>query len=200
MAATTGLRSTSGPTRGHVPEREAALKPPAGPRRPAPFCPQQRLWHATIGQVRFIRVEDEKALVQGPDGAYHRVPPSELVNWKMRPGAPSAPPKKRKQRALGAWRPLWPDEPEPPPAAPNEWNAESFLAKRGYRAGGHGLRDDQRWTILQGAVASFGVEVVLRHLRVQVALRKGQRNGPTKFAQAIADWELDIARLNKTYR
>ncbi|OLS33743.1 bZIP transcription factor [Bacillus sp. MRMR6] len=76
-------------------------------------------------------------------------------------------------------------------------NQNSELKKLGYQI--TGLTRVKRWTILQKAVPSLGLKKVAYIIAYNVRLRKGQKNGTTKFSYAIAEWEYDLDKLKKTY-
>lgn len=76
-------------------------------------------------------------------------------------------------------------------------NEYSELKKQGYQI--TGLTRTQRWAILQKAVPVLGLKKVAYTIVYNVRLRKGQKNGPTKFSYAIGEWEYDLYKLKKTY-
>jgi hypothetical protein len=76
-------------------------------------------------------------------------------------------------------------------------NQNSELKKLGYQI--TGLTRARRWTILQNAVPSLGLKKVAYTIAYNIRLRKGQKNGLTKFSYAIGEWEHDLDRLKKIY-
>lgn len=62
-----------------------------------------------------------------------------------------------------------------------------------------GLTRDERWRILKRAVPSLGLRKVATIIAYNVKLRKGQRNGLTKYRNAITEWEHDLAKLKQVY-
>ena len=76
-------------------------------------------------------------------------------------------------------------------------NENSDLKKLGYQI--TGLNRAKRWTILEKAVPSLGLKKVAYIIAHNVRLRKGQKNGATKFSYAIGEWEHDLERLKKIY-
>ncbi|MBU8919080.1 hypothetical protein BGM25_23830 [Bacillus sp. FJAT-29953] len=76
-------------------------------------------------------------------------------------------------------------------------NENSELKKLGYQI--TGLTRVKRWAILEKAVPTIGLKKVAYTIAYNVRLRKGQKNGPTKFSYAIGEWEYDLDKLKKTY-
>ncbi|MFJ5762800.1 hypothetical protein ACIQAA_27510 [Neobacillus sp. NPDC093182] len=76
-------------------------------------------------------------------------------------------------------------------------NEYSELKKQGYQI--TGLTRAKRWEILQKAVPSLGLKKVAYTIAYNIRLRKGHKNGLTKFSYSIGEWEHDLERLKKTY-
>lgn len=52
---------------------------------------------------------------------------------------------------------------------------------------------DKRHEILRTAVSDYGKQRVVDHITFLVNIRMSQKNGATKFANAISIWKSDIA-------
>lgn len=78
-----------------------------------------------------------------------------------------------------------------------ELREQSALKELGYQI--TGLNRKQRWQVLQQAVPELGLKRVANIIAHHVRMRKGQKNGTTKFRYAITEWEYDLDRLKKTY-
>lgn len=76
-------------------------------------------------------------------------------------------------------------------------NEYSELKKQGYQI--TGLTRAKRWAILQKAVPALGLKKVAYTIAYNVRLRKGHKNGLTKFSYSIGEWEHDLERLKNTY-
>lgn len=70
-----------------------------------------------------------------------------------------------------------------------ELSSASFLKKMGYDTN---TTWDKRKQLLENAVAQYDKRKIIRHLSFLVDTRKAQKNGETKFANAISIWEHDI--------
>lgn len=79
----------------------------------------------------------------------------------------------------------------------NQMKNESELKKMGYQI--TGVSTDKRWAILQRAVPIIGLKSIAYTIAHNVKLRKGQKDGLTKFKYAISQWEKDLARLKAKY-
>ncbi|MCM3569311.1 hypothetical protein [Neobacillus mesonae] len=89
------------------------------------------------------------------------------------------------------------DKPKHPSQEQTALNENSELKKQGYQI--TGLTRAERWSILQKAVPALGLKKVAYTIANNIRLRKGQKNGQRKFSYAIGEWELDLAKLKKTY-
>ncbi|MBM7706855.1 hypothetical protein JOD03_001760 [Chryseomicrobium aureum] len=76
-------------------------------------------------------------------------------------------------------------------------NDSSFLRDMGYQI--TGTSREQRWRVLQRAVAKHGLKKVVRIIDGNIALRVRQTNGRSKYSYAIAEWNHDLGRLKRTY-
>ena len=76
-------------------------------------------------------------------------------------------------------------------------NEESELKRIGYQI--TGLTKEKRWTMLEKTVKQLGLKKVAYTIAQNVKLRKGQKNGETKFKYSISEWEYDLAKLKKHY-
>ncbi|MCH6264542.1 MULTISPECIES: hypothetical protein [Neobacillus] len=74
---------------------------------------------------------------------------------------------------------------------------ESELKKLGYQI--TGSTREKRWKILETAVNQLGLKKVAYTIAQNVKLRKGQKDGETKFRYAIGEWEYDLNKLKQTY-
>lgn len=81
----------------------------------------------------------------------------------------------------------------------NGLSMKSDLRKLGYQITDSSR--EQRWIVLQRAVPAIGLKKVAYTIAGNIKLRKGQKNGRTKFSHAISEWEYDLQRLKaKFYR
>lgn len=79
-----------------------------------------------------------------------------------------------------------------------ELNDETELKKLGYQI--TGLTRQQRWKILQTkAIPKIPLKTIVYTIANHIRLRKNQKNGETKFAYSISEWEHDLGRLKKEY-
>jgi hypothetical protein len=76
----------------------------------------------------------------------------------------------------------------------NTLSEKSALMLMGYKLSGKITRA-KRWEILQKAVPELGLRRVAMTIAYNVKLRKGQKNGVTKYSNAITEWEHDLAKL-----
>jgi hypothetical protein len=78
-----------------------------------------------------------------------------------------------------------------------EFQSETALRRLGYQI--TGLSRARRWQVLNVAVPSLGLEEVVGTIASNLRLRKAQVGGRDKYANAIGEWEFDLARLRSTY-
>jgi uncharacterized protein (UPF0335 family) len=76
----------------------------------------------------------------------------------------------------------------------NTLSEKSALMLMGYKVSGKMTRS-KRWEILKKAVPELGLRRVALTIAYNVKLRKGQKNGVTKYSNAITEWEHDLAKL-----
>ena len=76
--------------------------------------------------------------------------------------------------------------------ASNMWNAQSFLGERGYSTS---KPDFQRHLILDKAVKEFGKQKVIDHISFLINMRLAQKEGATKFSNAIRKWRDDLSYI-----
>lgn len=76
-------------------------------------------------------------------------------------------------------------------------NENSALKLMGYQI--TGLTRDRRWGILEKAVPKLGLKKVTMIIAYNVKLRKGQKNGLSKYHHAITEWEYDLTKLKNKY-
>lgn len=82
--------------------------------------------------------------------------------------------------------------------APGTFATESTLHQLGYRI--TGLSRERRWAILtHAAVPTLGLQQVAETIAGLVRARKRQRGGRERYANAITEWEHDLARLKQEY-
>lgn len=92
----------------------------------------------------------------------------------------------------------WPDIDAPESTSGStgdeEFATETALRRQGYQI--TGLNRARRWTILIGdAIPALGLREVVETIAMLVRTRKAQRGGRARYANAIAEWEHDLARL-----
>ncbi|WP_160913666.1 ankyrin repeat domain-containing protein [Halobacillus litoralis] len=77
----------------------------------------------------------------------------------------------------------------------NDYPKTSFLSERGYSTK---ISRKKRWEILQAEILNeYPTQQVINKLSEFIRRFKSQRNGATKYSEAIAEWEYDIDRINR---
>ncbi|MGD6831015.1 hypothetical protein ACQCT5_02545 [Sutcliffiella halmapala] len=75
----------------------------------------------------------------------------------------------------------------------NGLNQKSALIKLGYQK--TDTTKEHRWAALERAVPLIGLKKVAYTIAGNIKLRKGQKNGFTKYRYAISEWESDLSKL-----
>lgn len=81
--------------------------------------------------------------------------------------------------------------------AEKSMNENSALKLMGYQI--TGTTKESRWAVLEKAVPILGLKRVAYIIAYNIKLRKGQKDGSTKFHNSISKWEYDLAKLKKEY-
>lgn len=93
----------------------------------------------------------------------------------------------------------WPSTEISPSSIKNDigLSEKSELRKMGYQI--TNTTRSERWLVLERAVPKLGLRSVAYTIAANVKLRKGQKNGLTKYRFAITEWEHDLNKLKQKY-
>jgi hypothetical protein len=86
-----------------------------------------------------------------------------------------------------------------PSANQPDYDPETELHAMGYVVGKNGLSAPARWRILEGAVDTLGLKAVAYIIASNCRRFKRQKGGREKYAEALADWEHDLAKLKDRF-